>query len=84
MANTKSAIKKIRQDKKRTIRNKALKNKVKYLIKRVEKLKKSAKPPLEEINETQRLAQKAIDKAAKRRVLPKNKASRLVSRLTSH
>ena len=69
---TKSAKKKLRKDRKRTIRNKILKERYKRL------LKKALKDPKEE---NIRRAVSAIDKAAKRHVIHKNKAARLKSRV---
>ena len=67
----KSAIKKLRQDKKRTVRNRA--TRVRYK----ERLKKAlADPTKENVNQ----AVSAIDRAAKKRVIHRNKAARLKSR----
>lgn len=67
---TKSAKKKLRQDKKRRERNKKLINLFKNLI------KKAKKQPSEKAI---RAAVGALDKAAKRNVIHKNKAARLKS-----
>lgn len=67
---TKSAKKKLRQDKKRRERNKKLINLFKNLI------KKAKKQPSEK---TIRAAVAALDKAAKKNVIHKNKAARLKS-----
>lgn len=70
---TKSAKKKLRQDKKRTLENKKLKNFLKDAI------KKARKNPAEK-NIIQ--ATKLIDKAAKKYIIHKNKAARLKSGLS--
>lgn len=69
----KSAKKKLRQDRKRTVRNKKIKDLLKSLIKNVKK-QPSKKKVLEAI--------KIADKAAKRHVLHKNKARRIKSGLS--
>ncbi len=68
----KSAIKKLRKDRKRTIKNKAKKENLKKLI-------KTARAE----NSIENLATvfSALDKAAKTKLIHKNKASRLKSRL---
>ncbi|MDE2025486.1 MAG: 30S ribosomal protein S20 [Patescibacteria group bacterium] len=75
----KSAKKKLRQDKKRTERNRDLKTEVKSLLKKAMKEKSAA---------SVQAFFKATDKAAKNHILHKNKAARLKSRvsklLTSH
>lgn len=76
MANIKSAIKKIRQDKKKTRENRSVKERAVYLVKKIKKDPKEGSNLLKE-------AQKALDKAAKKGVIHKNKASRLVSKITS-
>ena len=81
MANIKSAIKKIRKDRKRAARNKAWRSKVKTLVRETNKLLAQKKIPFEEIENSFREAQKNLDKAAKERVIHPNKAARLKSRL---
>lgn len=68
----KSAIKRVRQIKKRTARNKAIKKRLKSLIKTT-----LAEPSKDNIKK----AVSVIDKAAKRHVIHKNKAARLKSRI---
>lgn len=79
MPNTKSAKKKLRQDKKRTLINDryriAIKKTKKELKKAVEQ--KKDKKVIENIL---RKFYSIVDKAAKRRVIHKNKAARLKSR----
>jgi len=69
----KSAIKKLRKDRKRTIRNKARKENLKALIKKVR---------IEKTPENLQAVFSALDKAAKTNLIHKNKASRLKSRLS--
>ncbi len=68
----KSAKKKLRKDKKRTAQNQERKSKLKEII------KKATKNPGEKII---REAVSIVDKAIKRNILHKNKASRIKSRL---
>lgn len=69
----KSAIKKLRKDKKRTILNKAKKENLKALIK---------KARVNKTPENLRAVFSALDKAAKVNLIHKNKAARLKSRLS--
>jgi small subunit ribosomal protein S20 len=71
----KHAKKKLKQDKKRTIKNKKIKETYKLLVKKAKA--KSSK-------ETVSSAFSAIDKAAKKNILSKNKAAHLKSSLTKH
>ena len=68
----KSAKKKLKQDEFRTIVNRVYRNKIKETLKeaRTKKTKKSLKS-----------AYSALDRGAKKRVIHKNKAARLKSRL---
>lgn len=69
----KSALKKLRQDKKRTLVNKPYRVKMRDAVKkmRLTKTKKALQ-----------LAFAALDKAAKRKVIHQNQAARLKSRLS--
>ena len=69
----KHAKKKLKQDKKRTIKNRKLKDAFKSLIKKA-KEEKSTKAVS--------LAFSAVDKAAKKNILSKNRASRMKSSLS--
>lgn len=69
----KSAKKKMRQDKVRTARNSAIEAKLKKVIKKARKSKTKT---------TLREAFKALDIAAKKHLIHKNKAARLKSRLS--
>ena len=73
MAITKSAIKKIRLDKYKTIINRRWRRRLKSALDTAR-----AKPSTENLNKTFSL----LDRAAKKHVIHKNKASRLKSRLT--
>lgn len=69
----KSAIKKLRKDRKRTLVNKAKKENLKGLIK---------KARAQKTTESLRSVFSALDKAVKTNLIHKNKASRLKSRLS--
>ena len=69
----KHAKKKLKQDKKRTIRNKKVKATFKELVKKA-KVEKTA--------ESLSQAFSGVDKAAKANILPKNRASRIKSTLS--
>ena len=80
MANHKSALKRVRQNEKKRMRNKSLKTRIKNITKDVrfavaEKLKDDA---LTKFN----MAKSIIDKAAKKGAIPKKTASRKISRLS--
>jgi len=70
---TKSAKKKLKQDKKRTLRNNELKNLFKNSVKTAKR-----KPTSENL----RKAFKAIDKTAKANIIHRNKAARIKSNLS--
>jgi len=75
----KAAIKHLRQTKRQTIRNKKVKDQLKYLIKQTRRalgIKDKNKAA-----EALKKAVKALDKAAQKKIIKKNKASRLKSRL---
>lgn len=79
MANLKSSKKDIRRTLKRTEANKPFKRNAKVLAKKVEKLVKSGNNS--EAGNALSAAYKAIDKAAKKKVLNKKAAARRKSRL---
>jgi small subunit ribosomal protein S20 len=79
MAHKKSALKELRKAKRREIRNKRVKEKIKYLEKKF--LKAIALKDKNKAKEFYILLQEALDKAAKRNIIKKNKASRKKSRL---
>lgn len=70
----KSAKKKMRQDKKRTVQNKQYETAYKRIIEKVKKHKKGNKTA-----DLLKQAYKVIDKAAKKNIIHKNKANRLKS-----
>ncbi|MBI3952684.1 MAG: 30S ribosomal protein S20 [Candidatus Doudnabacteria bacterium] len=80
MPNTKSAIKAARQSLKRRVVNLAVLEKIKKTTKQVKKLATSGK--IEDAKKALNQAFSALDKAAKKNVIHKNKASRLKARLT--
>ena len=76
----KSAIKRARQTEVRTLKNRSVRNMIKTLSKKVEKEVKNKSRESAEAALTTVVS--AIDKAAKKRVLHRNTASRKVSRLS--
>ncbi len=81
MANHKSALKRARQDEVRRMRNKAVKTRVKNIIKDVREAasKNESKESLLKSLDT---AKSIIDKSAKKGVIHKKTASRKISRLS--
>lgn len=69
----KSAIKKMRKDKKRTLRNKAIESSLKGLVKNMRR-----QPSQEQFQKVQ----SALDKAVKTNLVHANRASRLKGRLS--
>jgi small subunit ribosomal protein S20 len=80
MPNTKSAGKAMRQAIRRNVRNVKTKDAFKTAVKEVRKLITAGKKS--DAMEAMKKAMSALDKAAKNRVVHKNKSSRLKSRLT--
>lgn len=80
MANTKSAEKRIKVIRRRTLRNKSLKSALRTAIRRFEDALTGA--PREEAEAALRKALVAIDKAVTKGILHKNNAARKKSRLT--
>ena len=80
MANHKSALKRARQNDIRRLRNKAVRTRVKSLVKDV-RLAATQNSP-EDAGKTLNTAKSVIDKAAKKGVIKKRTASRKISRLT--
>lgn len=79
MANTKSAIKRIRQNEKRRMRNRLYKSQARTYIKKA--FKSIEGKNAQEAGAAALLAVKALDKAAQKGILHKNNASRRKSRL---
>lgn len=77
----KAAKKYIRKTKTRTARNLKVKNNVKKLVKQARELIEDGKS--KEVEKAIASASKALDKAAQKNVIHKNKASRLKKRLHS-
>ncbi len=77
MPNTKSAIKALRQSKRRQVRNLGQKNSFKTVVKEFKKLVASQK--FAEAKKLLPMVYQKLDKAAKTGVIKKNKASRLKS-----
>ena len=80
MANHKSAIKRARQNEQRRLRNKAVKTRIKTIVKEVRTGagEASGEDRLAKLN----AAQSAIDKASKKGVIHKRTAARKISRLS--
>ncbi len=79
MPNTKTAKKALRQNLKRKARNLVKRKQIKVVLKGYKRLVESA--DLESAKEQLRKAYKTLDKAAKTKVITKNKANRLKSKL---
>ena len=80
MANHKSAIKRARQNEIRRLRNKAVKTRIKSIVKDVRSSAGEASG--EETKAKLNAAQSVIDKASKKGVIHKRTAARKISRLT--
>lgn len=76
----KASIKDLRKTKKRTVRNTGVKRQMDYLVKGLEQLVADKK--VGELKAALTAAIKKIDKAAKVKVIHKNTAARMKSRLT--
>lgn len=81
MATHKSALKRVRQAEKRRLRNRAAMSQMKTKIKKV--YASMEKKDLQEAETLLRNATSYIDKIARKGIIHKNKARRLVSRLTN-
>ena len=79
MANHKSAIKRARQNEIRRLRNKAVKTRIKSIVKDVRS--SIGEAPTEETKVKLNTAQSVIDKASKKGVIHKRTAARKISRL---
>lgn len=77
-----SILKRIRQNKKRALRNKAAKSKIKTYFKKVINLLNSGN--LDEAKRYANLYYSAVDKALKKNIIHKNTASRKKSLLAKH
>lgn len=81
MPNTRSAAKRLRQSIKRRVRNQAVKSAMKTAIR---KCQRAAQRDIGEAWRLLPLAQKAIDKAAKKGAIHPNQAARRKSRLVAY
>ena len=79
MPNTKSASKRLRQDKARNAKNRAIKSEVKTYMKRV--INAAEAGEIEKAEADFRLAAKKLDKAGSKNIIHKNTAARQKSRL---
>ena len=79
MANHKSAVKRARQNELRRLRNKAVKSRIKSIVKDVQS--STADASSEEGKIRLKTAQSVIDKASKKGVIHKRTAARKISRL---
>ncbi len=78
MANTKSALKAIRQNEKRRVRNRLVRGRARTFLKRATRAIESGG---DDATEEIRAAVRALDKAAAKGILHKNNAARRKSRL---
>lgn len=81
MANHKSAIKKIQQDEKRRMRNKAVRTRYRNLVKAVRQALEAK--DADQAEAALKVAGPYLQRAASKGVIHQNKAARSVSRLTS-
>jgi small subunit ribosomal protein S20 len=79
LANTKSAIKNIRKSERKREHNRVIRSRARTLVKKTRV--HIAAGDLEQAQASARLASKALDKAAKRRVIHPNNAARRKARL---
>lgn len=80
MANTSSAKKAVRSSERKRQHNLFWKKKIKDNVKALQKSLGIKEPKVEALNEQLHALQKNVDKAAKEKVIHKNKANRLKSR----
>ena len=79
MANTKSAMKRIRSSAKKRERNQVFRSRARTFVKKTRRL--IAEGKMDEARQEAQLAISALDKAAEKGVIHKNKAARSKSRL---
>ncbi len=79
MPNTKSAAKRLRQNERRRLANKAVRSRLKTAVKKV----RTAADP-EQAMTSYRRAVKLLDRAASRGMIHRNRAARSKSRLAAH
>lgn len=81
MANLKTSIKDVRQNKKRAEINRSWKRRMKNVVKRLNEMIKEGASE-EELKKQLQIVYKVVDKVAKRGIIKKNTASRKKSRLS--
>lgn len=79
MPNTRSAAKRVRQSRKRHLRNQAIKSEIKTLVKKCRLAVEAGEA--DAARQLARLAESRLDRAAKKGVIHKNTASRRATRL---
>ena len=79
MPNTRSAAKRVRQSRKRQIRNQAIKSEIKTLVKKCRQAVDAGQS--DEARQLARLAESRLDRAAKKGIVHKNTADRRAARL---
>jgi len=79
LANTKSAIKRLRSAERRRLRNRVYRGRARTAVKKAQRLMDEGH--LKEAREAVRLAASALDKAAEKGIIHKNNAARRKSRL---
>jgi len=82
LANTKSAIKRLRSAERRRVRNRLHRGRARTTVKKARRLMDEGR--LEEAREAVRVAVSALDNAAQKGVIHKNNAARCKSRLMRH
>lgn len=79
MPNTKSAVKRLRQNEARRLRNRAVKSAIRTQLRKVHEAVSAG--DVEKAEQEFRLAAKKLDRAGQQNVIHRNKASRTKSRL---
>jgi small subunit ribosomal protein S20 len=79
LANTKSAIKRLRSAERRRLRNRTYRGRARTYVKKAQSLMDEGR--LEEAREAVRVATSVLDKAAEKGIIHKNNAARRKSRL---
>ena len=81
MATHKSALKRVRQSEKKRQRNKSVLSAMKTMIKKVHTTIEGKDP--QKISESLRETASCVDKIADKKIIHKNRAGRIISRLTA-
>ena len=82
MANTQSAIKRLRSSERRRLRNRVYRGGARTAVKKARHLMETGK--VEEAREAVQVAVRALDKAAAKGIIHKNNAARRKARLVHH